>query len=67
LSKSAACRSEELKNLGLVFTSDRRQNKELDTRIDKASTALHEFYRFVVTKQELSNIAKLSVPGFVGR
>jgi len=34
---------------------------EVDTRIGEASTILCELYRCVVTKQELSNTAKLSV------
>jgi len=45
---------------GMVLTSDRRRNKESVTRIGKANAFLRELYRFVVTKQELSNTAKLS-------
>jgi len=37
------------------------ESKELDTRIGKVNTILHEFYILVVTKWELSNTAKLSV------
>jgi len=45
---------EKFKYLGVVFTSDRRGNKETDTRIDKANAVLRELYRSVVTKQEIS-------------
>jgi len=37
------------------------RTRRLDTRIGKASTVLREFYHPVVTKQELSNTANLSV------
>jgi len=36
--------------LELVFTSDGRQNREIDTRIGKANAVLCELYRSVVTK-----------------
>jgi len=49
----------EFKYLGVVFTSDGRQNREVDTQI--ATAVLREFHRSVVTKLELSNTAKLSV------
>jgi len=51
---------EKFKYLGVAFTSDGRQNKELDTRIGKANAVLRELYRAVVAKRELSNAAKLS-------
>jgi len=35
--------------------------KEIDTRVGEANAVLREFYWSVVTKRELSNIAKLSV------
>jgi len=54
-------RVERFKYLAVVFTSDGRQDKEVDTRIDKADAVLRELYRSVVTKRELSNIVKLSV------
>ena len=47
--------------LGVVFTSDGRRNEEIDKWIGKANAVLRELYRSVVTKQELSNTAKLSV------
>jgi len=52
---------EGFRHLGVIFTSDGRQNKEIDTRIGKANAVLCELYRSAVTKQELSNTAKLSV------
>ena len=45
--------------IGAVFTSDGRQNKEIDTRIGKANEVLRELYCFVVTKRERSYTAKL--------
>ena len=45
----------------MVFTSVARQNKEIDTRIGKANTAVHELYRSVITKRELSPTSKLSI------
>jgi len=55
------------KNLGVELTSDGRRNKEIETRISKASAVLRELYRSVVTKRELSSTIKLSVfkPVFV--
>ena len=50
---------EKFKYLGVVFTSDRRWSEEIDTRIGNA--VLHELYRSMITKWELSNTAKLSV------
>jgi len=47
------------KYLEIVSTSDRRRNREIDTGIGKANAVLRELYRSVVTKQELSNTAKL--------
>jgi len=52
----------KLKYLAVVFTSGERRNTELeDTRIYKANAVLRELYRFVISKRELSNTAKLSV------
>jgi len=39
----------------VVFTSDRRRNEEIDTRIGKVNAVLRELCRSVVTKQVLSN------------
>jgi len=52
---------ETFKHLGVVFTSEGRRNKEINRRIGKAKAELCEFYRSVVTKQQLSNTAKLSL------
>jgi len=52
---------ETLKYVVEVFTSDGRQNEEIDTRIDKANAVLRELYRSVVIKREFSNAVKLSV------
>jgi len=46
---------EKFKYLGVVFTSDVRRNKEIDTRINKSNSVLHELYRSVVIKRKLSN------------
>ena len=45
---------EEFKYLGVVSTSDRRQDKELDTRIGKASAVMRALHYLVVIKRELS-------------
>ena len=58
---NALQQAEELEHLEVVFTSDGRQNKKVDTWIGKANAVLRELYRSVVTKRELSNIVKLSV------
>ena len=61
ISDNALQKVETFKHTGAAFTSDRRQNKEIDARIGRANTALREFYCSVVSKQELSNTAELSV------
>ena len=53
--------AEKFEYLGLVCTTDGRQNKELNVQIGKANTVLCEPYRSVVTKRELWNTTKLSV------
>jgi len=45
----------------VLFRSDRKQNKKIDTRIRKANAVLRELYRSVVTNREISNTAKLLV------
>jgi len=47
----------------MVFMSDRRRKKEIDTQIGKVNAAavLRELHRSVVTELELSNTTKLSV------
>jgi len=52
---------EKFKYLGIIFTSDRRQDKELNTRIGKASAVMQALQYSVVMKRELSEKAKLSV------
>ena len=45
----------KLKYLGEVFTSDGRENKEIDRWIGKANAALRELYRSVVTKRSFQS------------
>ena len=52
---------EKFKYLGVAFTSDGRQDEELDTRIGKASAVMRALHYSVVMKQELSKKAKLSI------
>ena len=52
---------EKFKYLGVAFTSDGRQDEELDTRIGKASAVMRALHYSVVIKRELSKKAKLSV------
>ena len=52
---------EKFKYLGVAFTSDGRQDKELDTRIGKASAVMRALHNSVVMKQELSKKAKLLI------
>ena len=51
--------SEKFKYLGVSFTSDRRQNSELDIRIGKASAVMRQLHQSVVLKRELCTKAKL--------
>ena len=53
--------SEKFKYLGVSFTSDGRQNSELDIRIGKASAVMRQLHRSVVLKRELCTKAKLSI------
>ena len=53
--------SEKFKYLGVSFTSDGRQNSELDIRIGKASAVMRQLHRSVVLKRELCAKAKLSM------
>ena len=46
--------AEKFKNLGVAFTSDGRQDEELDTRIGKASAIMRALHYSVVMKRELS-------------
>ena len=52
---------EKFKYLGVAFTSDRRQDEELDTRISKASAVMWALHYSVVMKWELSKKAKHSI------
>jgi len=47
--------------LGIVFTSDGRQDEELDTSMGKASAVMRALQYSVVMKRELLKKAKLSV------
>ena len=50
--------SQKFKYLGVLFTSESRQNSELDIRIEKASVVMRQLYRSVVLKRELCAKAK---------
>ena len=52
---------ENFKYLGVAFTSDEKQDEELDTRIGKASAVMRALQYSVVLKRELSKKAKLSI------
>ena len=52
---------EKIKHLDVVFTSDERRNKEIDTRIGKLKAVPRKLYLSVVTKRELSNTVTLLV------
>ena len=51
----------KFKYLALAFTSNRRQDEELDVRSGKANTVMRALNHSVVLKRELSRKAKLSV------
>ena len=51
----------EFKHLEITFTSDGRQDEELETRIDKASAVKRALHNSVVMKRELPKKAKLSI------
>ena len=53
--------TEKFKHLRVAFSSDGRQDNELDTRIRKASAVMRQLYRSVVLKRELCTKAKFSV------
>ena len=52
---------EKFKYLGVAFTSDGGQDKELDTRIGKASAVMRAWHNLVVVNRELSKKSKLSI------
>ena len=47
--------------VGVVFTSDGRQDNELDTRMDKDSAVMQALHYSIVIKRELLNKAKRSI------
>ena len=51
----------KFKYLGVAFTSDGRQDEELDTRIGKASAVMRALHYSVVMKRELSKKEKFSI------
>ena len=53
--------SERFKYLGVSFTSDGRQNSELNIRIEKARAVMRQLHRSVALKRELYTKAKLSI------
>ena len=53
--------SEKFKYRGVSFTSDGRQNSELDIHIGKASAVMRQLHRSVVLKRGLCTRAKLSI------
>ena len=52
---------EKFKYLGVVFSSDGKQEDEIDIRIGKASAVMQVLYHSVVMKRELSVKAKLAI------
>ena len=52
---------EKFKYLGVAFTSDGKQDEELDSRSGKASAVMRALHHSVVLKRELSKKAKLFV------
>ena len=61
MSTDALQHVETFKYLEVVFTSDKRRNKGVDTQIGKANGVLRELFCSVVAKQGLSNKANFSV------
>ena len=51
----------KFKYLGVQFSSDEKQDSEIDRRIGAASGILRSLYRTVVTKAELSKTTKLAI------
>ena len=52
---------EKFKYFGVAFTSDGRQDEELDTQISKPRAVMRALHYSVVMKRELSKKAKLSI------
>ena len=53
--------AQEFKYLGVMFTSDGRQDREIDRRINQASGVSRELWKTVVGNARLSQDAKLAV------
>ncbi len=53
--------SREFKYLGVLFMSDRKQEREMDRRLSAASEVMQALRWTVVVKKELSQKAKLSI------
>ena len=52
---------EQFKYLGVAFTSDGRQEEELDTRIGKASVVTRALHYSIFMKREFSTSTKFSI------
>ena len=52
--------AEKFKYLGVTFSSDDKQDNELDTRIGKASAVMRQLYQSVGLKRQLCTEAKQS-------
>ncbi|KAK3513401.1 hypothetical protein QTP70_014229 [Hemibagrus guttatus] len=52
---------EQFKYLGVLFTSEGRMDREIDSRIGAAAAVMRSMYWSVVVKKELSRKAKLSI------
>ena len=52
---------DKFKYLGVTFTSDGRQDQELDVRSRKTSDVMRSLHHLVVLKRELWKKAKLSI------
>ena len=61
VNKATLKQVEKLRYLGVTFTSDGKQDEELDTRIGKAKAVMRALHYLVVMKRELSKKAKLSI------
>ena len=53
--------SNRFEYLGVSFTSDSRENSELDIRIEKANAVMRQIHQSVVLKRELCTKAKPSI------
>ncbi|KAK3561115.1 hypothetical protein QTP86_028310, partial [Hemibagrus guttatus] len=52
---------EEFKYLGVLFTSEGRMDRKIDSRLGAAAAVMRSMYRSVVVKKELSRKAKRSI------